>query len=219
MSDLRESFDRELLMLQNDVLALGDMVSGMLQKSVHCLKTRDFHGSEEVIAYDQVVNKKRFKIEEDVLALIALRQPIAVDLRMLSAMLEFAIELERMGDYGKGIARINLMIGEKPLLKPLVDIPLMSDQVREMLNQVLTAFIRHDAELARRIPAMDDEVDRLYNLVYRELAEHIIADPNVLDQANYLLWAAHNLERAGDRVLNLCERVVFTVTGELEELN
>ena len=215
----RETFDRELINLQNDVLALGNMVETMLVDSVDYLKLRDMAGSERIVEQDKAVNKKRFQIEADVLALIALRQPIAIDLRVLAAMLEIASELERMGDYAKGIAKVNLMIGQQPLMKPLIDIPLMCAKVQHMLRLVLTAFVRRDANLARSIPPLDDEVDALYNQVYRELATYIMSQPNTLDQANYLLWAAHNLERAADRVINLCERVVFTVTGELEELN
>lgn len=217
--NVREEFDRELINLQNDVLALGNMVESMLVDAIQCLKTRDFAGSERVIAQDKKVNEKRYKIEEEVFAMIALRQPIAGDLRRVAAMLEFASELERMGDYAKGIGNINLMIGDQKLMKPLIDLPRMCEVVRQMLRQVLTAFVRQDVELALTIPATDDEVDGLYNQIYRELATYIMSDPRYLDQANYLLWAAHNLERTGDRVINLCERVVYMVRGELMELN
>lgn len=124
-----------------------------------------------------------------------------------------------MGDYAKGISRINLTIGEKPLLKPLIDIPRMAEKGCDMLRRALDAFIRRDVELARAIPKEDDEVDALYNQVYRELLTFIIADPHTIDQATQLLWVAHNLERFGDRVTNICERVVFTVTGEMKELD
>lgn len=219
MMNIREEFDRELINLQNDVLALGNMVEEMLTDSVIYLKSRDFAGSERVIAQDAKANEKRFKIEEDVFAMIALRQPKAGDLRRVAAMLEFASELERMGDYAKGIGKINLLIGSEKLMKPLIDIPRMCETVQHMLRQVLTAFVRQDAELAKTIPPLDDDVDALYNQIYRELATYIMQDPKVLDQANYLLWAAHNLERTGDRVINLCERVLYMVTGELTELN
>ncbi|MEE4194884.1 MAG: phosphate signaling complex protein PhoU [Anaerolineae bacterium] len=219
MLNIREEFDRELINLQNEVLALGNMVETMLQDSVMYLKARDFAGSERVISQDSKVNHKRFRIEEDVFAMIALRQPKAIDLRRIAAMLEFASELERIGDYAKGIGKINLLIGGQKLMKPLIDLPRMCDIVRHMLRQVLTAFVRQDEELARSIPPTDDEVDALYNQIYRELATYIMQDPKLLDQANYLLWAAHNLERTGDRTINLCERVVYMVTGELTELN
>lgn len=216
---IRETFDKELIKLQNDVLALANMVEGMLTDSVLYLKARDFAGSERVIEMDKKVNEKRFQIEDEVLTVIALRQPYAGDLRALAAMLEFASELERIGDYAKGISKINLLIGNQELVKPLIDIPLMCEKATFMLREVMKAYVRRDVELARAIPPMDDELDALYNQIYRELVTYILTTPSCLNQANYLLWAAHNLERTGDRVINLCERVVFTVTGELEELN
>jgi phosphate transport system protein len=144
---------------------------------------------------------------------------MAVDLRNLAAILELATELERMGDYGKGIARITIMNKDEPLIKPLIDIPLMAEKATDMLHRSLDAFIRHDVELARAIPKEDDEVDALYNRVYADLIRMIIANPQVIDQATRLLWVAHNLERAGDRVTNICERVIFTVTGQMREMD
>jgi phosphate transport system protein len=153
------------------------------------------------------------------MTLIATQQPVARDMRTLAAVFEISTELERIGDYAKGIAKINLMIGEEPLLKPLVDLPRMANKASHMLHLALDAFSRQDAKLACSIPPMDDDVDNLYNQVNRELLTYVMADPQTMDQANYLLWAAHNLERAADRVINLCERVVFTVTGKMVELS
>jgi phosphate transport system protein len=200
------------------MLALGSMVEDALIQSVEHLKARDFEASKELMENDKIINEKRFAIEEEVLNLIALRQPVAKDLRTLAAVLEITGELERVGDYAKGIGKINLLIGDHPLLKPLIDVPAMAEKTRSMLHRALDAFIQRDVELARSIAEDDDDVDQLYDQVYRELMTYIISDPKSLSQANYLLWAAHNLERAADRVVNLCERVVFTVTGEMEEL-
>ncbi len=217
--ETRKTFDRELQLLQDEMLALGSMVESALIEAVEFLKQRDFEGSRRIIAQDRVINRKRFAIEEQVLVLIATRQPMASDLRVLAAILEIVGELERIGDYAKGIGKINLLIGDQPLIKPLIDVPLMAEKARSMLHRALEAFIRRDVDLARAIPQEDDVVDQLYEQVYRELITYILADPRTLEQANYLLWAAHNLERAADRVTNLCERVVFTVTGELTELD
>ena len=214
----RETFEREMRKLEDKVLALGSMVEDALITSVEFLKRRDFEGSKRLIEQDREINKKRFAIEDDALALIALHQPVARDVRMLGAILEITTELERIGDYAKGIGKINLLIGDAPLLKPLIDVPLMAEKARSMLHRALDAFVRQDVELARAIPAEDDEVDALYNQVYRELVTYILADPSCIEQANYLLWTAHNLERAADRVTNVCERIVFTVTGEMAEL-
>jgi phosphate transport system protein len=194
------------------------MVEEALVQSVETLKQRDFVGSRLLIASDRAINERRYAIEEDAITLIATQQPMAGDMRLLAAILEIVTELERMGDYAKGIARINLMIGEQPLIKPLIDLPLMAQKAREMLHAALVAFVQRDVEAARSIPKGDDEVDLLYNQVYRELISYIVADPRVIEQANQLMWAAHNLERTADRVINLCERVVYTVTGELAEL-
>jgi len=215
----RQSFDRELQRLQDEVLALGSMVEEALVNSVQQLKQRDFVGSKRLIAADQDVNERRFAMEEDVLTLIATQQPMAGDMRLLAAILEIVGELERIGDYAKGNARINLLIGERPLVKPLIDLPVMAEKARDMLHQALEAFVQRDVEGARAIARRDDEIDALYNRIYRELLSYIMEDPSLIEQANYLLWVAHNLERTADRVINVCERVVFTVTGELAELD
>jgi phosphate transport system protein len=216
---VRRTFDQELQRLQDEVLALGSMVEDAIVQSVTALKQRDFAGSRRLIAADRAINRKRYAIEGEALTLIATQQPMAGDMRLLAAILEIAGELERIGDYAKGIARINLLIGEQPPVKPLIDLPVMADEVSAMLHQALQAFAQRDVELARAIPKGDDQIDNLYRQIYCELLTHIMEDPRVIEQANQLLWAAHNLERAADRVGNLCERVVYTVTGELVELS
>jgi len=215
----RETFDRKLQILQDEVLILGSMVENALTGAVETLKQRDMEGSRRLIAEDRAINKKRFAIEADALVLIATQQPMASDLRILAAILDIASELERIGDYAKGIAKVNLMIGEQPLLKPLIDVPRMAEKARDMLHRALDAFIHRDVDLARAIPPEDDEIDCLYNQVYRELMTYVISNPRTIDQANHLLWVAHNLERAADRVTNICERVVFTVTGKMVEMD
>jgi phosphate transport system protein len=215
---MRETFEKELERLQDELLDLGSMVEHALIESVEILRRRDAEGAKRLIANDAVLNEKRFAVEAASLVLIATQQPMAGDLRTIAAILEIATELERIGDYGKGIARISLMIGDQPLLKPLVDIPKMARIACDMLHQALDAFVRRDVAQARVIPVQDDEVDRLYDQVYRDLLAHIVADPQNIDRATHLLWVAHNLERSADRVTNICERVVFTVTGEMREI-
>jgi phosphate transport system protein len=215
----RQVLDQELDRLQDEVLALGSLVEEALVQSVETLKQRDFIGSRRLIAGDQTINERRYAIEEGAMTLIATQQPMAGDMRLLAAILEIVTDLERMGDYAKGIARINLMIGEQPLIKPLIDLPAMAQKAQNMLHAALTAFVERDVVAARAIPQQDDEVDALYNQVYRELISYILEDPHVIEQANQLMWAAHNLERTADRVTNLCERVVYAVTGELTELD
>ena len=216
---LRQVYDQELKRLQDEVLALGSMVEEALVRSVELLKQRDLDGSRLLVVADRKLNETRFRIEGEALTLIATQAPMAGDMRLLAAILEIITELERMGDYAKGIGRINLMIGEEPLLKPLIELPIMAQKARAMLHDALKAFVDRDVELARAIPKRDDELDRLYEQINRELIDYIMNDPSAIEQANLLLWAAHNLERTGDRVINLCERVVFMVTGEMIELN
>lgn len=215
----REAFERELQRLEDEVLVMSSLVEEAIIKSVDVLKRRDLVGARRVIDNDLVINRKRFDIEADCMVAIATQQPMASDLRILAAMLHIITELERIGDYAKGVARISLMIGEKPLLKPLIDIPRMALQASSMLHQSLQAFVKRDVELAHAIPSQDEEIDGLYNQVYRELMTYVLSDPRHIEQVNYLLWVAHNLERSADRVTNICERVVFAVTGELVELS
>jgi phosphate transport system protein len=213
----RQTLDHELERLQNELLSLGIRVERAIGDSVRILKERDLEAARQLIVDDDEINRLRFAIESAALVLIATQQPMAVDLRTVAAILEIATELERIGDYAKGIAKITIRLGDEPLIKPLVDIPRMADKVREMLRQALKAFLARDVDLARPIPEEDDEIDALYEQVYRELMTHVIAKPTVIDQANHLMWVAHNLERTADRVSNICERVIFTVTGEMME--
>jgi phosphate transport system protein len=215
----RETFERELNKLQSELLVLGSMVEQAVRESVEALKHRDQAAARRIYARDRYINEKRYEIEANCLALIATQQPMARDLRLLAAILEIITELERIGDYAKGLCRINLKLGSEPLVKPLIDIPHMADLGLDMLHRALSAFVDRDAQTARSIPLEDDEVDRLYNQVYRDLLDIMIADPTTIDRANYLLWAAHNLERLADRVTNICERIVFVVTGEMMELD
>jgi phosphate transport system protein len=215
----RQTFVRDMQHLQDEILVLGSMVRKAILEAVDSLKARDLETAHRLIAGDRVINEKRFAVESETLTLIATQQPMAGDLRTLAAVLEIATELERMGDYAKGIARISLMIGAEPLVKPLIDIPIMAEKGMDMLDRALDAFVRRDVELARAIPREDDGVDALYNQVYRELLVLIMADPATINQATHLLWVAHNLERAADRVTNICERVVFTVTGRMQEMD
>jgi phosphate transport system protein len=215
----RKTFDQELQRLQDEVLALGSVVASAIVDSVESLARQDAEAAKRIVVQDRIVNERRFEIEADALALIATQQPMARDLRTIAAVLDIASELERIGDYAKGIARITLRIGKEPLIKPLIDLPIMATKARAMLQDAMAAFVRRDASSARAIPGTDDEIDALYNQIYRDLIALIVADPCRIDQANSLLWAAHNLERAADRVTNICERVIFTVSGEMVEID
>ncbi|MFP3897365.1 MAG: phosphate signaling complex protein PhoU [Anaerolineales bacterium] len=216
---LRGAFDRNLRYLQDDVLALGSMVETFLFASIKVLKRQDREGARQLIADNRQVNDRRFAIEDDCLYLIATQQPMASDLRTLAAVLEIVRQLERIGDYAKGIGRITLMMDAEPVDHFPVEIPRMAEKTRDMLHRALDAFVYKDLELARAIPREDDVVDALYNKVYEDLLGVIVARPRRMNQASHLLWVAHNLERGADRVTNICERVIFSMTGQLVEMD
>ncbi len=195
------------------------MVEEALMRSVDALKRRDLETARQIIDADRAVNDRRFAIENETLVLIATQQPMAVDLRTLAAVLEVATELERIGDYAKGIGRITIKMGTEPFVKPLIDIPRMAETARNMLHRALQAFFERNVKLARAIPMEDSQMDSLYDEIFQELTAYIVADPQLVNRASYLIWVAHNLERAADRVVNICERVIFMVTGEVVEFD
>jgi len=219
MTRSRSGFHRELERLQDEVLVLGSMVEKATLRSVDALRSRNMAAARALEAEDTLINRKRFEIEESVLLLMATQQPMASDLRQLAAILHIVTDLERMGDYAAGIARICVDIGDEPLIKPLIDIPRMTERAASMLRRSLDAFIERDVVAAEEIAKEDDEVDALYQQVYRELLTIMLANPRTIDQATKLLWVAHNLERVADRVQNICERVVFVVSGHMQEFS
>ena len=216
--EIRTAFHKKLREIQDDVLAMGSMVEKAIKKSVDALKQRDMDKANEVISGDIQVNKKRFEIEQKCTQLIATQQPMAGDLRSILCVLNIITDIERIGDYAEGTAKIVLMIGDEPPLKPLIDIPRMADKAADMLHRSLDALIQHDVEAAKAIADEDDEIDDLYDQVFRELLTYMAEDPHTITRATRLIWAAHNLERSGDRVTNICERVVYMVTGKMEEI-
>ena len=215
---LRKTFESEIQHVKDEVLVLGSMVEEAILNTVEALKKRDVKAAEDILEADKLINKKRFDIENKLMILIATQQPMAHDLRLLASTMEIISELERMGDYAKGIANINIRMGDEPLLKPLIDIPRMAQKGVDMLHRALTAFVNEDLETAKSLPVEDDEVDALYNQIYRELMTFVIQDPKTIERANWLLWVGHNLERVADRVTNICERTIFIATGEMGEI-
>jgi phosphate transport system protein len=216
---VRTALEKELERLQDELIDLGVMVERTIIESVNILKTRQIEAGRRLIAADSEINRRRYAIESDTLVLIARQQPLAKDLRTLAAILEIASELERIADYAKGIAKISVKLGSKPLIKPLVDLPRMAALASDMLHRALLSFVDRDAETARSIPAEDRQIDDLYDQIYRELMTYVLSDPRNIDGVSHLIWVAHNLERTADRVVNICERVIFTVTGEQIEFD
>jgi phosphate transport system protein len=217
--EIRGSFHKKLREIQDDILIMGSMVSKATMLAIQALQNRDLTLAKQIIADDEKINHKRFDIEEKCIQLIATQQPMASDLRIIVSALNIITELERIGDYAEGNAKIAIMIGDEPPLKPLIDIPRMAEKTVDMLNRSLTAFIDHDAEAARKISAEDDFIDNLYDQVFRELLTFMAQDPKTITRATRLIWVTHNLERSADRVTNICERIVFLVTGKMQEIN
>ena len=215
----RESFDQDLRQLSDDLLRMGTLVEDSVRRSIDALRARSTVLAEEIVASDNTIDALHLELEERCVRLMATQQPMAKDLRTIAAVWAMTIDLERIADHSEDIARMVLRIASEPLLKPLMDIPRMSEIVREMLRDGLDVFVRHDVGLAARMAARDDDVDHLYSQVFRELLTYMIEDPRSIERATHLLMAAQAVERMGDHATNIAERVIYMVTGTLKELN
>jgi phosphate transport system protein len=215
---MRESFEENIKELTEDVVAMSEMVADATSRSVKALGDRDIEEAKRIINDDLLINKKRWHIEEKCINLIALQQPVATDLREIIAVLNIITELERMGDYAEGIAKIAVMLGAEPLIRPLIFTPKMAEKTNSMLKRSMQALVDRDDKTANAICNEDDEVDKLYDDAYHDLLMRMIKDPSLVSKATPLIWAAHNLERSADRVTNICERIVFLVTGSMPQV-
>ncbi len=215
----RETLERQIHHIQDEVLLLGSMVEQAMLSAVDTLKHRDRKMARQIYHADQLINEKRYAIENAIIILMATQQPMAHDLRILCAMLEVITELERMGDYAKGITRVTIRLEDADVVIPIAEIDHMAELAVSMLHRALSAFVTENPNQAAAIPAEDDEVDALYNEVYQKLVNAMIANPALIDHTNLLFWVAHNLERMADRVTNICERTVFIATGEMLEID
>lgn len=217
--DTRITLDNKIKELNDAIIELGSKVEQAILGSVEALKERDLSRAREIYQGDEEINENRYEIEKQALITVATQQPMASDLRKLSSVIDVAGELERIGDYAKGIARITIRLGDQPALMELVKIPRMAELTADMLHRAIGAFVELDEEAGLSIPDEDDDVDLLYNEVYRDLLEIMFHDRQTIDRATFHLWVAHNLERAADRVTNICERTVFTTSGKLVEFD
>ena len=215
----RKAYHDSLQEVQDDVLKMSKMVSNAITSSLKALKERDIAASKKIAKEDAAINKMRFKIEKKCMLLLATQQPMAVDLRVLASVINIITDLERMGDHAEGIAKISVTIGKKELVKPLIDLPRMVEQADSMLTRCMGAFMDRDTKVAKQICNEDDIVDDLYDQIYNELVLLMISNPQIIKDATYLIWAAHNVERMADRVTNIAERIVYMVTGSMEEMN
>ena len=214
----RTHYTQQLQEVRDEILMMGSMVAQSIERSVEALKLRDADLAREVIEADHGIDNKQYELEERTLTIIATQQPMAGDLRGLAASLFIVGELERMGDYAEGIAKITINVADQSPLKPLIDIPRMADIAVDMLHRSLKAYMEQDLDECRAIWRQDDDVDGLYVQVYRELLTYMLQDPGSIERATHYLWAAHNLERIADRVTNICERTAYVITGDPQAL-
>ena len=215
----RLTLDRETRLVQDETLILGSMVEQAILNAVDAFRRRDVEAAHEVVVNDGRINDKRFAIENRILILMATQSPLAHDLRLLAALLEVITELERIGDYAKGIAKVAIRLADEEIPVPFREISTMADLAVSMLHRALSAFVNEDVEVAYALPQEDDKVDDLYNTVSRKLVETMINNPSTIDHISQVSWVIHNLERTADRVTNICERIIFIATGELIELD
>src|SRR6266496_1766457 len=212
-----KSLSWETQEIKNDVLLLSSMVEEAIMDSVGALKNNDLTRSAWIMQNDLSINRKRFEIEISIMVYMATQQPIARELRTLAASLDICSELERMGDYAKGIANINLRSGGLSLPVILREIYSMAERAVDMLHRAMTTFADEDIQTAAAIIREDNAIDECYTKLYQEAVNHVLGDPRDIERANYVIWTAHNLERLGDRATNVCERVIYIVTGELPQ--
>ena len=212
---VRADFDRSLEELETELIGLGEMVEKAIIKSMDALERRDLAMAYEVVAEDDLIDEKRFELEEKCLNLIATQQPLAVDLRTLLAVLHIAVELERMGDYAEGIGKICMIIGDDELVETPKQIPQMAEMGVAMLRRSLKSLMDRDTDLANNVWDSDDEVDALYDGVCHQIFLDMGNNPKTIGAATHFLWVAHDLERIADRATNIAERVIFVVTGRI----
>jgi len=219
MAQIRTNFERHLTDLRNQVVDLGSRTEQAIRWAMESLRRRDLNLARVVVEGDYEINRSRFEIEDHAVNLIATQQPMATDLRTIIATIHIVTELERIADHAEGIARISLMLADQSLPQPLGRLSEMADAGIAMMHSSITAFIDRDIELARRVCNDDDELDALYDGNYAEVIGRMLMEPQQAKVLTYQLWTAHNLERIGDRATNICERVIYLVTGKLEEAN
>jgi phosphate transport system protein len=205
--------------LQDDLLRLASLVEDSIGRSIEALKNQDVEAARRVIADDDLIDRRQYALEDKALLLIARQAPMAADLRMISAVISIASELERIGDYAEGIAKITIRGASEPLLKPLIDVPRMAELSQRMLREAVDAFVNRDVEAARRLAEEEPKVDALTTQVQNELLSYMLRDPKNIERALHLIFVAHNLERVADRTTNIAERLIFLVTGEIVDLN
>ena len=204
----REQFQRQLASLHDSVIEMGSMVERAMDRAMQSLMDRDIVLARAVVEDDKDINAVGYHLQNACISLLAQQAPMAGDLRIIVSVTAIMSDLERMGDHAQGIAKIVVMMQDEPLVKPLIDLPIMANRAKEMLRNSIQAFVDQGTDAAYRVGAADDEVDRLYDQIYADLIQIMIGDPTTIEPSTHLLWVAHNLERIADRATNIAERTV-----------
>lgn len=215
----RERFSQQVMEVKHKVVRMGALVEDIIELAVTSLKNQDIEAAKKVYIDDDKIDALELEIETDCMKMLALQQPLAKDLRTVATALKIITDLERMGDNAVNIAKITLELGKEPLIKPLIDIPRMAQISQDMVKLSLDAFVKEDIKLAEKVAAMDEEVDNIYLSIFDEIIELITKDNNKTRQGTKLLFIGRFLERIADHTTNICERVIYMVTGELKEIN
>jgi phosphate transport system protein len=215
----REQFHRQIIQLLDGVIEMGSMVDKAIERAMNALVERDAATAREVVEHDADINQLNFHLQNQCISLLSLQAPMAGDLRVIVSVTSVLDNLERMGDHAEGIAKIVIMMQDEPLVKPLIDMPIMATKAREMLRLAVRSFVDRDAEAAFGVGRMDDLVDQLYDQIYADLVQVMVGDPSTIEPSTHLLWCAHNLERIGDRATNIAERTVYAATGMMPQMD
>ncbi len=218
-SERKVVYEEKMKNLFDKLQQMGSLVEEAIARSIEALKTQNLELAQAVIVGDDLIDDLEHEIEEKCLEVIATQQPMAKDLRRVATLFKMINDLERMADYATSIAKITLRIADQPLIKPLIDIPRMALLSQKMVKQALDAYVREDVELATAVGKDDDEVDKLFGQIFRELLTIMMENPKTITQATHLLFVGRWLERISDHATNIAEEVIFLVTGEKCNLN
>lgn len=215
----RDQFHRQINQLLDGVIEMGSLVDRATERAMTALVERDAAAAREVVEHDVDINQLNFHLQNSCISLLSLQAPMAGDLRVIVSVTSVLDNLERMGDHAEGIAKIVLMMQDEPLVKPLIDLPIMATKAREMLRLAVQSFVDRNPEAAYGVGRMDDLIDQLYDQIYADLVQIMVGDPSTIEPATHLLWCAHNLERIGDRATNIAERTVYAATGMMPQMD
>jgi phosphate transport system protein len=215
----RSVLEKEMTQIRDNLLRLASLVDQAIDRATRALQEHDASLAQLIIDEDKNLNQLRYQVENDCLHVFATQQPLASDLRAIVAAVNIVVDLERMGDHAEGMSKALVREDANAVGELVIDLPRMSESCREMLRLAMDAFLKGDVDKAKEVALMDDELDHMYNQIFSDLIDQMLTGGLPVSRGTYQLWAAHNLERIGDRVTNICERVEFASTGYMQDMN